>query len=163
MSSLNERPLSPRALTAAGLLVLGALAGVGFHQWSSRGDRLATAPGHIDAPAAVLASRTLRFVDIGDGPGAFAGHVRVFDERTGRELPELAANEGFVRTVLNALSFERTRRSLVAPPVFDLSLFSDNKLVMTDRATGSRVILGQFGARNRDVFLRFLERPEVSR
>lgn len=161
MNSLDDRPLSPFALSAAGVVILVTVAGVGLHQWIARGEP--SVASSATAPATQIGVRSLRFLDAGDGLGAYGGHVRVFDARSGHELPELAENEGFIRTVLNGLVFERTKQRIEAEPVFELSVWSDNKVVLKDPATGAEVILGQFGAKNRDAFLRFFRKEEASR
>lgn len=157
MRSLNDHSFPPSALVGAGLLVFTTVAGVGIHQWSNHFQPPATAMS--DAPP--IAARQLRFIDVGDGLGAYGGHVRVYDAKSGIEFAQLAENEGFIRTVLNGLSFERTKRGVQADPVFELAAWPGNKLTLGDPATGAQVNLGQYGARNKGVFLRFLDHPEA--
>ena len=61
-----------------------------------------------------------------------------------------------MRAILNSLAFERTRRGVEAAPIFELVRWSDNRLTMTDKVTGSQISLGDFGPGNKSVFLRFL-------
>ena len=103
-----------------------------------------------------MQSRTLRFVDQQDGVAIYGGHVRVFDAATNTELPQLRERDGFVRAVLNSLTYERTKTSVQAPPEFELTRWSDNKITIADKATGARINLGDFGPGNKSVFLRFL-------
>ncbi len=151
MSSLDDRPFPTGALIGAGLLILTTVAGVGAIQISKHFAPAAQAYG--GSPVKV---RALRFVDAGDGVSVFGGHVRVFDAATGAELPQLRDNDGFVRAVLNSLSFERTKRGIAAPPTFQLVQWSDNRVTLGDPATGAKVSIGEFGAKNKAVFMRFL-------
>ncbi|WP_146002769.1 photosynthetic complex assembly protein PuhC [Telmatospirillum siberiense] len=159
MRSLNDHSFPPSALVGAGLLVFTTVVGVGIHQLKNHFQP----PTAAASDAAPIEARQLRFIDVNDGLGAYGGHVRVFDARTGIELAQLAENEGFIRTVLNGLTFERTKRGIRAEPVFELAVWPDNKLTFGDPATGARVNLGQYGARNKSVFLHFLDHPEAGR
>jgi putative photosynthetic complex assembly protein len=151
MRSQEESPFTLIAVVASGLLIVTSIIGVNLHQ-----NRKLTAPAQVETVPAVQ-SRQLRFVDQGDGVSVYGGHVRVFDVATGREYPELRADEGFVRTVLNSLAFERTKRGIKnAVPVFELTAWKDNRLTLTDPATGVHIGLGQFGIPNRAAFERFL-------
>jgi putative photosynthetic complex assembly protein len=153
LSSLDERPLPTPALVGAGLLVLTTIVGVGAIQLTKH-----FAPPHqATATETAIDTRDLRFVDQGDGVNAYGGHVRVYDAVTGNELPPLRESDGFIRAVLNSLNFERTKRNMDAPPVFQLIRWSGDKITLEDRATGARVNIGAFGNGNRAVFLRFFE------
>lgn len=154
MSSLDERPFPTAALLGAGLLMVITVVGVGAIQLNKHFHPAAyAAPIDSGTP---IASRELRFIDQGDGVNAYGGHVRVFDAITGRELPQLRASDGFVRAVLNSLNFERVKRDLRAPPVFQIVQWSDNHITVQDSITGKYVDVGEFGAGNKAVFLRFL-------
>jgi len=149
--SREESPSTLIAVVASGLLIITSIIAVNLHQ-----NRKMDAPPVVET-AQPAQSRQLRFVDQGDGVSVYGGHVRVFDVATGREYPELRADEGFVRTVLNSLAFERTKRRIVnAVPVFELTAWKDNRLTLTDPTTGVHIGLGQFGIPNRAAFERFL-------
>lgn len=112
--------------------------------------------------ATALRSRDLRFVDAGDGMTAYGGHVAVYDAVTGVAFAPLRDSDGFIRAVLNSLNFERTKRAIdTAPPVFRLTYWSDRKMTLRDLATGKQVGLGQFGAANEGVFMRFFVAAEA--
>lgn len=151
MRSQETGSITLIAVVASGLLMVTSVIGVNLHQ-----NRKLAAPAQVEE-VPVVQSRQLRFVDQGDGVSVYGGHVRVFDVATGKEYPELRADEGFVRTVLNSLAFERTKRGIVNQvPVFELTAWKDNKLTLTDPATGVHIGLGQFGIPNRAAFERFL-------
>lgn len=150
---MDDHPFPQAALIGAGLLIFVTIGGVGTIQLQKHFAHIPLTPSISDAGA--LEIRALRFVDEQDGVSIYGGHVRVFDAVTGVELPSLTESDGFVRAVLNSLTFERTKRGIEAPPVFELSRWPDNRLTITDKATGSRINLGDFGAGNKSVFLRF--------
>ncbi len=156
MSSLDERPFPTAALFGAALLVLTTTTGVGIIQFQKH--LTDKAPAVAIEGATVLQVRTLRFVDQQDGVSVYGGHVLVFDAKTGAELPQLRDREGFVRAILNSLSYERTKRGVNAAPVFELASWSDNQITITDNATGARINLGDFGPGNKSAFLRFFDR-----
>jgi putative photosynthetic complex assembly protein len=156
LSSLDERPIPITALVAGGLLIITTVLGVKLHI-----ERDPPALRHESVSATLVKSRLLRFVDEGDGVSVYGGHVRVFDVQTGAELPQLRENDGFIRAVLNSLAFERSRRGITGSPDFELASWSDYRVTLTDRLTGAHVSLGEFGARNKAVFFRFLESPKA--
>jgi putative photosynthetic complex assembly protein len=152
---MDDRPFPQAALIGAGLLILTTVVGVGTVQLQKHFAHIPLTPSVSSAGA--LQTRALRFVDQQDGVSVYGGHVRVFDAVTGVELPSLEESDGFVRAVLNSLAFERTKRGIEAPPVFELSRWPDNRLTMTDKTTGARINLGDFGSGNKSVFFRFLK------
>lgn len=155
MSSLDDRPFPAGALIGAGFLVLTTVAGVGTIQLRKHFSHIPLIASEIQV-AQPVEIRALRFVDQQDGVAVYGGHVRVFDAATNAELPQLRERDGFIRAVLNSLSYERTKNSVQAPPVFVLTRWSDNKITIADKATGARINLGDFGPGNKAVFLRFL-------
>lgn len=153
MSSLDEKPFPRAALIGAGLLILSTVAGVGTIQLQKfHAGTLRSAPA---LPAAAIETRELRFVDLQDGVSVFGGHVQVFDAITGTELPQLRERDGFIRAVLNSLAYERTKRGLEAPTVFQIARWSDDRITISDAVTGARINLADFGHGNKAVFLRF--------
>jgi putative photosynthetic complex assembly protein len=150
---LDDRPFPKPALIGAGLLVLTTIVGVGTIQLQKR--LSPPAPVDFALGATALETRDLRFIDQGDGVSVYGGHVRVFDVATGQELPQLQDREGFVRAVLNSLTYERTKGDVRAEPVFELVRWSDNRITIADKATGAHINLGDFGPGNKAAFLRF--------
>lgn len=155
LSSLDDRPFPTEALIGAALLVLTTVAGVGAIQLQKHFAHIPLRAGA--GTAAPLQARALRFVDQQDGVSIYGGHVRVFDAATGAELPQLRERDGFVRAVLNSLAYERTKTGVQAPPVFELARWPDNRITISDKATGAEINLGDFGPGNKAVFLRFFE------
>jgi putative photosynthetic complex assembly protein len=155
LSSLDDRPFPAGALVGAGLLVLTTIAGVGTIQLRKHFSHVPLIASEIQV-ANPVQIRALRFEDQKDGVAVYGGHVRVFDAETGAELPQLRERDGFVRAVLNSLTYERTKNGVQAAPVFELTRWSDNKITIADKATGARINLGDFGPGNKSVFQRFL-------
>jgi putative photosynthetic complex assembly protein len=155
LSSLDDRPFPTGALIGAGFLILTTVAGVGTIQLRKHFSHIPLIASDIQVTQPVQ-TRTLRFEDQKDGVAVYGGHVRVFDAATGAELPPLREREGFVRAVLNSLTYERTKNSVEAQPVFELTRWSDGKITMADKATGAMINLGDFGHGNKSAFLRFL-------
>jgi len=153
LSSLDDRPFPIAALIGAGLLVFTTVAGVATIQLQKHFAHIPLRAGV--STATPLQARTLRFIDQQDGVSIYGGHVRVFDAATGAELPQLRDRDGFVRAVLNSLTYERTKTGVQAPPVFELARWPDNRITIADRATGAEINLGDFGPGNKSVFLRF--------
>lgn len=155
MSAPKDRPFPIIPLVAAFLVMFDTI--VGVHVYQARHPHPQDA--RIDS-AGIVRSRDLRFVDSGDGVSVYGGHVAVYDAVTGAAYRPLRENDGFIRAVLNSLSFERTKRAVNADPVFRLTYWSDGKVTLQDLATGKHVGLGQFGTRNEAVFMRFFAQPE---
>lgn len=152
---MDDHPFPKAALMGAGLLILTTVVGVGTIQLQKYRAHLPLSEP-ITTSAVPVQVRDLRFVDQQDGVAVYGGHVLVFDAKTGEELPQLRERDGFVRAILNSLAFERSRRSIQAAPVFELTRWSDNRLTMADKVTGAQISLGDFGPGNKSVFLRFL-------
>jgi putative photosynthetic complex assembly protein len=161
LSSLDDRPFPKAALLGAGLLVASTVAGVGAIQLHKHFSHVPLIASDIQV-AQPVQLRALRFVDQQDGVAIYGGHVRVFDAVTNAELPQLRERDGFVRAVLNSLTYERSKNSVQAASVFELTRWSDNKITIADKATGAMINLGDFGPGNKAVFLRFLP-PMASR
>jgi putative photosynthetic complex assembly protein len=159
LSSLDDKPFPRGALIGAGLMILSTVAGVGTIQLQKfHAGTLRAAP---TINAAAVETRDLRFIDLQDGVSVFGGHVQVFDAVTGAELPQLRERDGFVRAVLNSLAYERTKRGLSAPTVFQLTRWSDDRITISDPVTNARINLADFGHGNKTVFLRFFPSSEA--
>ena len=155
LSALDDRPFPAGALIGAGFLILTTVAGIGTIQLRKHFSHIPLNASDIQV-AQPVQTRSLRFEDQKDGVAVYGGHVRVFDAATGAELPQLRERDGFVRAVLNSLTYERTKNSIDASPVFVLTRWSDQKITIADKATGALINLGDFGPGNKSVFLRFL-------
>lgn len=106
---------------------------------------------------APVATRQLRFTDQPDGA------VLIEDVGTGKTalLVERGSNSGFIRGVMRGLARDRRMRGISATPAFDLTLWKDGELSLTDTVTGRSIELNSFGSSNRATFLDLLTRPET--
>lgn len=106
------------------------------------------AEGHV----AAVASRDLRFLDRADGA------VVIQDVRTGRPASIIHAGEktGFIRGVMRGLARERRSRGIGDAPPFNLTLWRDGELSLTDSATGRSIEMTAFGSTNRAAFAALL-------
>ena len=101
---------------------------------------------------APVASRDLRFLDRSDGA------VLIEDARTGGTAAVIKPGEktGFIRGVMRGLARERKLRGLGDAPPFNLTLWRDGELSLTDSATGRTIELTAFGTTNRAAFAALL-------
>ncbi len=106
---------------------------------------------------APVASRELRFTDRADGA------VVIEDVGTGKtaRLIEPGTNSGFIRGVMRGLARERRMRGIDSQPAFNLTLWKDGELSLTDTVTGRSIELNSFGSTNRATFLDLLTRQET--
>ena len=106
---------------------------------------------------APVATRQLRFTDRADGA------VVIEDVGTGKTalLVERGSDSGFIRGVMRGLARDRRMRGISATPAFDLTLWKDGQLSLTDTVTGRSIELNSFGSTNRATFLDLLTRPET--
>ena len=145
-------------LITAGALVLFALT-------ATATVRLA----HIPAAASPVAmrdaghmvpveQRNLRFTDRADG----AVVIEDVDQRATAAVIEPGQKTGFIRGVMRGLARERRSRGIGNGPAFNLSLWRDGELSLTDSATGRSIELTAFGSTNRASFLALLPKAPVS-
>ncbi|WP_374942213.1 photosynthetic complex assembly protein PuhC [Sphingomonas sp.] len=101
---------------------------------------------------APVTSRDLRFLDRADGA------VVIQDARTGAVASVIRPGEktGFIRGVMRGLARERHQRGLGAATPFNLTLWRDGELSLTDLATGRSIELTAFGTTNRATFAALL-------
>ncbi len=106
------------------------------------------AAGHV----APVASRDLRFLDRRDGA------VVIRDARTGGTawIIEPGEKTGFIRGVMRGLARERRASGIGDAPPFNLTLWRDGELSLTDSATGRTIELTAFGTTNRATFAALL-------
>lgn len=105
-----------------------------------------------------IETRRLTFRDSRDGA------VLVYDAYSSETVARLQGEldgSGFVRGVMRGLARDRRMRGIGAEPPFELTLWSDGAISLTDIATGREIELGGFGPDNRAVFARFLERTSA--
>lgn len=104
------------------------------------------------AKVAAMSSRDLRFLDRADGA------VVIQDARTGGTAGVIAAGEktGFIRGVMRGLARDRRARGIGDAPPFNLTLWRDGELSLTDSATGRSIELTAFGSANRAAFAALL-------
>ena len=107
-------------------------------------------------PAAVLASRMLRFDDLP------TGDVLVTDATTGNRVAVLApGTNGFIRATLRGLSHSGGHEEHVrANHPFRLTALSDGRLVLDDREANRTLDLEAFGSLNAAAFAALLSAPE---
>lgn len=147
MCAIDEKPFPRGPLIGAALLVAASVGLVGLYR---AGGLDALAPASPPA-ARAEAAREVRFLDRADG-------AVVVRSAAGGDEHVLAPGEGgFVRVVLRAFAHDRRSRGLGADAPFRLARWSDERLTLTDTATGRTVTLNGFGADNRRSFAALLE------
>jgi len=147
MSALDERPFPRGAIIGAGLLIASSLAAVGFHQYTKFNNP--PPPEAVDQ-AQIVKSRDLRFV--GDPK---VGPMSVFDAQTGEKIADLRPNDGFVRTVLVSMAFDRGKSGINEEPTYQLLEWADSRVTIEDRTTKVRMNIGAFGNESKAAFRRF--------
>jgi putative photosynthetic complex assembly protein len=105
-----------------------------------------------------IASRNLRFTDRGDGA------VLIVDSDKGdtASIIQPGQQTGFIRGVMRGLARERRMRGIGDQPPFNLSLWQDGELSLTDSATGRSIELTAFGSTNRASFLALLPKGHAA-
>lgn len=115
---------------------------------------IAAGVGRIAGVGAVHADYTrpiqtlaFRFEDRSDGG------IAVIAPESGTTVGIVPAGvDGFVRTVLRSLAFDRKRHGAGAGPAFTISRWPDGRSTIDDPVTGRRVDLAAFGAANMHSF-----------
>ena len=131
--------------------ILGAVALIMFAIVIAGIGRL-TGVGTVRADYAKLVQTvSFRFEDRADGG------ISVIAPETGAVVGALAAGtDGFVRTVLRSLAFDRRRHGVDSQPAFVMTKWADGHSTLDDPATGRRVDLAAFGAANMQTFANLL-------
>jgi putative photosynthetic complex assembly protein len=111
-----------------------------------------------EAKIAPVASRDLRFLDRADGA------VVIEDVHSGQPASVIPPGQktGFIRGVMRGLARERRSRGIGDQPPFNLTLFRDGELSLTDSATGRQIELTAFGSTNRAAFAALLPGQSIS-
>ena len=104
-----------------------------------------------EMPTAVLAERSLRFVDVAGGA------ITVMDATTNTVAAELpAGTNNFLRGAMRALTRERKMASIGPDVPFRLVRYVDGRLVLHDPATKQSVTVTSFGQTQVESFDRLL-------
>jgi len=155
----HENTVPKPALVAAGMLVGACLlmttaVSLGFM------DRQAVPTvARAEANVVPVAERSLQFLDQDDGT------VLIEDVSNGDTVAVIdmdTQSGGFVRGVLRGLARERRLNGVGAEPPFDLTLWGDGSISLTDSATGRIIELGAFGPDNRAVFAAMLPGGDIT-
>lgn len=112
------------------------------------------AANHVE----LVASRNLRFIDRADGA------VIIEDADKGDTASVIAPGQqtGFIRGVMRGLARERRASRIGNQPPFNLSLWRDGELSLTDSATGRSIEITAFGSSNRASFMALLPKAPLS-
>ena len=140
-------------LITAGALVLFALAATSIVRIAHIPPAASPAIMREQAHIAPVKSRDLRFIDRADGA------VLIEDADKGGTASVIAPGQktGFIRGVMRGLARERRSRGIGDGPAFNLTLWKDGELSLTDTATGRTIELTAFGSTNRASFAVLLD------
>src|SRR5215831_16243803 len=127
--------------------IFGAAALIGFSLVAASLGRL-TGVGTVRTDyASKVQSMSFRFEDRADGG------ISVIAPETGATIGVVpAGTDGFVRTVLRSLAFDRQRHGVGSGPAFIIARWSDGHSTIDDPSTGRRVDLAAFGVANMQSF-----------
>jgi putative photosynthetic complex assembly protein len=154
MSALDDRPFPRGAVIGAGILIGATLLFVGAFQWTKFNNP--PAPEVIDETE-IVQQRQIRFT--GD-PKSKSSPMSVFDAGSGEKIADLLPNDGFVRTVLASMAFDRGKRGVTEEPTYRLIEWADSRVTIEDVTTGIKVNTGAFSPESKLAFKRFFgERP----
>jgi putative photosynthetic complex assembly protein len=131
--------------------ILGAVALIMFAILVAGIGRL-TGVGAVRADyAGSVQTTSFRFEDRADGG------ISVIAPETGTVIGVVpAGTDGFVRTVLRSLAFDRRRHGVGSQPAFVITKWADGHSTLDDPVTGRRVDLAAFGAANMQTFTNLL-------
>lgn len=89
----------------------------------------------------------------------------VTDATTGAlvQVAKLTPETGFIWGAVNGLGYGRKLTGAGPEVPYELARRADGRLVLTDTATGQRVVLEAFGAGNRAAFAKLLEHQDASK
>lgn len=143
-------------LMIAGGLVLFALAATAIVRIGDVPPAASPVALRAQEHVVAVASRDLRFVDRADGA--------VVIEDVGKNgigggiasVIEPGQQTGFIRGVMRGLARERRMHGIGDRPPFNLTLWRDGELSLTDSATGRSIELTAFGSSNRAAFAALL-------
>ncbi|TFU03109.1 phosphonoacetaldehyde methylase [Polymorphobacter arshaanensis] len=155
MSSAHSHgDMLPRGtLITAGALVLFALTVTTVVRIANIPPAASPVAMREQAHIAPVKSRELRFIDRADGA------VLIEDADKGVTASVIAPGQttGFIRGVMRGLARERRSHGIGDGPSFNLTLWQDGELSLTDNATGRAIELTAFGSTNRAAFAALLD------
>lgn len=153
MSGHSHADMLPRGtLVLAGALVAFAFTVTAMVRIA--GIPAAASPAALRAAnhAVLVAARDLRFTDRADG----AVVIEDLDKGGVASVIQPGQQTGFIRGVMRGLARDRRMRGIGDRPPFNLALWSDGQLALTDSATGRSIELTAFGSSNRASFVALL-------
>ena len=149
MTHDHEQTIPRHAVASAALLVATAMALTALVKVGVLNREAVPAQARAEAHIAPAVVRNLTFADRGDGA------VVVRDIATGetvRVLIDGVPGNGFVRGVMRGMARERRAHGVGMDAPFNLTLWQNGTLSLTDKATGRAIELGSFGPDNRKAF-----------
>ena len=159
MSTHAHADMLPRGtLVIAGALVLFALTMTSAMRIAHVAPAASPVLMREQAHVAPVTSRDLRFVDRADG----AVVIEDVDRRTTAAIIAPGQKTGFIRGVMRGLARERRSRGIGDGPPFNLTLWRDGELSLTDMATGRAIELTAFGSTNCAAFAALLDANSAS-
>lgn len=151
--SHGHADMLPRGtLVIAGALVLFALAATSIVRIAGIPPAASPVALRAQAHVAPLQSRNLRFSDRADG----AVVIEDVDTHGIAAVIKPGEQTGFIRGVMRGLARERKMAGIGAQPPFNLTLWHDGQLSLTDSVTGRSIEMTAFGSDNRATFAALL-------
>ena len=150
----HDQTIPPFAVAAAAVLLATTMAMTGLVRAGVLDREAVPTAARQAAKVAPVVTRDLVFTDRGDGA------VVVRDAASGATVEVLidgVPGNGFVRGVMRGMARDRRSRGIGMAPPFELTLWRNDTLTLTDKATGRAIELGSFGADNRAAFAALLQ------
>jgi len=136
----HQNYVSKGSILGAIALILFALVAVSLGRLTGIGTV------HTDH-ATPIESISLRFEDRPDGG------IAVINPNSGAVLGVVKpGTDGFIRTVLRGLAYDRQRHHIGSGPAFNLTKWSDHHATLDDPSTGRSIDLVAFGQTNMQAF-----------
>lgn len=154
MSTHSHADMLPRGtLVTAGALVAFAMLATATVRIAHLPPAASPVAMRAAAHAVPVSTRNLHFADRADGA------VVITDADHGDTAMVIVPGQqtGFIRGVMRGLARDRRMRGIGDQPPFQLSLWPDGELSLTDSATGRSIELTAFGSTNRAAFLPLLK------
>jgi len=155
MAHDHAHMLPKGALVSIGALILFAITATTAVRIAHMPPAASPAQFRAQSGIAPVKSRDLRFTDRADGA------VVIADVKGGvAEVIPPGQRTGFIRGVMRGLARDRRARGIGDGPPFNLTLWRDGELTLTDSATGRAIELTAFGSTNRAAFAVLLDARE---
>ncbi len=151
MSQSVRNDVPRAAIIGAAVMISIVMAAVGTAQFEKLHN---PSPPPVIDESQISAVRDLRFIE------GVTGVTVVYDAQSGQPIENLRENDGFIRTVLASMAFDRSRQKINEVPVFRLVRWKDGRVSLQDKTIGRQINLGAFGGPNKAVFERFLPSGE---